>query len=174
MTLNDEQYKLVWDRVYEDLKFHPNCSDRNSGAPFPPFVINKNHVIYGIENTRDDETEGIEALISKAFIKCTNPGERIYALDWNHSAFLYDPRNADEQQSVFVSDEKYMGGGYNAYFPDYYPDGDYYFFISEDFRFGYLTHPWRKEAWVFGDELIEEFEKFYKSVGWIKLKWREL
>ena len=43
-------------------------------------------------------------------------------------------------------------------------------YISEDFRFGYLTHPWREEAWVFGDELIEEFERFYKSIGWIKLK----
>ena len=152
------------------MKFFPNCSDRNSEALLPPFVINKNYVVYGIENTNDDETEGMESLISKAFIKCTKPDERIFALDWQHSAFLYDPRNTDEQQSVFVSDQKYMGGGNNAYFPDYYPDGDYYFFISEDFRFGYLTHPWRKEAWVFGGELIEEFERFYKSVGWIKLK----
>ena len=112
----------------------------------------------------------MNSLITNAFTKCTNPGECIYALDWQHSAFLYDPRNADEQQSVFVSDEKYMGGGYNAYFPGYYPDGDYYFFISEDFRFGYLTHPWREEAWVFGDELIKEFEGFYESIGWKKLK----
>ena len=170
MILNDEQYKAVWDRVDKELQFFPNCADRHSDTLFPPFVIDKNHIIYGIENTNDEETEGMETLISQAFIKCTKPGERIFALDWQHSAFLYDPRNADEQQSVFVSDEKYMGGGYNAYFPDYYPDGDYYFFISEDFRFGYLTHPWRKEAWVFGDELIEEFERFYKSIGWIKLK----
>ena len=170
MILNDEQRKAVWDRVDNELQFFPNCADRNSDALFPPFVINKNHVIYGIESTNDDKTEGMESLITKAFIKCTEPGERIFALDWQHSAFLYDPRNADEQQSVFVSDEKYMGGGYNAYFPGYYPDGDYYFFISEDFRFGYLTHPWRQEVWVFGDELIEEFERFHKSIGWIKLK----
>ena len=169
MLLKDKQYKAVWDRVDKELKFFPNCSDRNSGALFPPFVINKNYVVYGIENTNDDISQ-MNSLITNAFIKCTNPGERIFALDWQHSAFLYDPRNADEQQSVFVSDEKYMGGGYNAYFPGYYPDGDYYFFIAEDFRFGYLTHPWRKEAWVFGDELIEEFERFYKSIGWIKLK----
>ena len=170
MLLNDEQHNTVWDRVKNELRFFPNCSDRNSDTLFPPFVIDKNHVIYGIENTNDDETQGMENLITKAFIKCTKPGERIFALDWHHCAFLYDPRNKDEQQSVFVSDEKYMGGGYHAYFPDFYPDGDYYFFIAEDFRFGYLTHPWRQEAWVFGDDLITEFEKFYESIGWIKLK----
>ena len=91
-------------------------------------------------------------------------------MDWNHFAFFYDPRNEDEQKSICVQDEKYIGGGYSAYFPGYYPDGDYYFHISEDFRFGYLTHPWRKEAWVFGDALIAEFEGFYKSIGWKKLK----
>ena len=170
MLLNDEQHHTVWDRVKNELRFFPNCSDRNSDTLFPPFVIDKNHVIYDIENTNDDETQGMENLITKAFIKCTKPGERIFALDWHHCAFLYDPRNKDEQQSVFVSDEKYMGGGYHAYFPDFYPDGDYYFFIAEDFRFGYLTHPWRQEAWVFGDDLITEFEKFYESIGWIKLK----
>ena len=170
MILNDEQYKAVWDRVDKELQFFSNCADRNSSTLFPPFVIDKNYVIYGIENTNDEKTAGMELLISQAFIKCTQPGERIFALDWQHSAFLYDPRNTDEQQSIFVQDERYSGGGYNAYFPDFYPDGDYYFFISEDFRFGYLTHPWREEAWVFGDELIEEFERFYESIGWIKLK----
>lgn len=170
MLLNDEQNKVVWNRVYNELKFHPECGDRNSKALFPPFVINKNFVVYGIENINADETEKMDLLISKAFIKCTKPGERIFALDWHHSSFLYNPRNDDNQQSFFVSDERYMGGGYYAYFPLYYPNGDYYFFISEDFRFGYLTHPWRKEVWVFGDELIKEFEKFYKSIGWIKLK----
>ena len=169
MLLNDEKYTEVWDRVEKELQFFPNCADRNSCALFPPFVINKNHVIYGIENTHDDLSQ-MNSLITDAFIKCTRPGERIFALDWQHSAFLYDPRNAEEQESVFVPDGKYMGGGYDAYFPGYYPDGDYYFYISEDFRFGYLTHPWRQEAWVFGDALIEEFEGFYNTVGWIKLK----
>ena len=170
MVLNNEQHNAVWDRVKEKLHFFPACFDRNSGVLFPPFVIEQNYVVYGIENTNDDGTEGMESLISKAFIKCTKPEECMYALDWQHSAFLYNPRNAEERQSVFVHDERYLGGGYTAYFPDYYPDGDYYFFISEDFRFGYLTHPWREEAWVFGDELIKEFESFYDTIGWKKLK----
>ena len=169
MVLNDEQYKSVWDRVYKELKFSPCSLGRSSISLFPPFEISSNHVIYDIENTNDDDNDGLEALIANAFIKCTKPNERIYALDWHHSAFLYDPRKSDEQKSIFVEDKRYSRGGYYAYFPGFYPDGDYYFFISEDFRFGYLTHPWRQEAWVFGDMLIEEFEKFYKSIGWKKI-----
>ena len=169
MHLNDEQSRAVWDKVHERLNFFPNCLSRDTDFHIPPFKINGEYVIYGIEDT-DDDISDLGTLITNAFIKCTAQGERIYALDWQHSSFLYDPRNKSEQQSVFVADKRYLGGGYNAYFPGYYPDGDYYFFISEDFRFGYLTHPWREEAWVFGDELIAEFERFYKSLGWKKLK----
>ena len=170
MLLNEEEYDFVWNRVKNELHFFPNCANRNFQFHIPPFRINDSHVIYGIEDTNDDETIGMEALILNAFINCTRPGERIYALDWHHSAFLFDPRKPEEQKNIYVQDEGYLGGGYNAYFPAYYPDGDYYFFISEDFRFGYLTHPWREEAWVFGDELIKEFERFYESIGWKKLK----
>ena len=169
MLLNDEQERVVWDRVDKELHFFPNCSDRNQGALFPPFVIGKAHVVYGIENT-DDDLSKMKALITNSFMNCTKPGEHIFALDWQHSAFLFDPRKPEEQESVYVKDERYFGGGHNAYFPNYYPDGDYCFFISEDFRFGYLTHPWREEAWVFGDELIQEFESFYESIGWKKIK----
>ena len=170
MLLNDEQYRAVWDRVDKELNFFPNCADRDSFSLFPPFSIKADYVIYDIENTNDDEAGEFETLILNAFIKSTAPGERIYALDWQHSAFIFDPRKPEEQKSVFVPDDRCFGGGYNAYFPGFYPDGDYYFFISEDFRFGYLTHPWREEAWVFGNELIKEFEGFYKTIGWQKLK----
>jgi hypothetical protein len=105
--------------------------------------------------------------ITAAFIQCTAPGERLYALDWQHAAFLFDPRNPQEQQSVRLDDHPFMPGhGLYAHFPDYYPDGDYYFFIDEQFRFGYLSHPWRKEVWIFGDTLIEAFLAIYKKLHW--------
>lgn len=169
MLLNEEERRRVWDRVDGELNFFPNCAGRSFEFHIPPFEIKGNHVVYAIENT-DDDISRMNSLITNAFINCTKPGERIFALDWQHSAFLFNPRNPEEQESIYVKDARYFGGGYNAYFPDYYPDGDYYFFISEDFRFGYLTHPWREEAWVFGDELIKEFESFYESIGWKKLK----
>ena len=45
----------------------------------------------------------------------------------------------------------------------------YYFFIEENFEFGYLGHPWRQEIWIFGRDLIKEIEQVYPELGWKKL-----
>ncbi len=37
-------------------------------------------------------------------------------------------------------------------------NGEYNFFVSKDFSYGLLGHPWRKEIYVFGDVLINKFE----------------
>ncbi len=74
-----------------------------------------------------------------------------------------------EQRSCVVKDERYTNGEYSAYFPSFYPDGDYYFFIEENFEFGYLGHPWRQEIWIFGRDLIKEIEQVYLELGWKKL-----
>lgn len=79
---------------------------------------------------------------------------------------LYDPRNPEEQKNFVVNDERYWGGGYNVYFPPFYPDGDYYFFIDESFEFGLLGHPWRQEIWIFGEPLLTEFKKVHTELGW--------
>ncbi len=68
-----------------------------------------------------------------------------------------------------MKDERYTNGEYSAYFPSFYPDGDYYFFIEENFEFGYLGHPWRQEIWIFGRDLIKEIEQVYLELGWKKL-----
>ena len=40
-------------------------------------------------------------------------------------------------------------------------EADYYFFIEENFEFGYLGHPWRQEIWIFGRYAAELFCKEY-------------
>lgn len=86
----------------------------------------------------------------------------MYALDWQHTCFKYNPRIIDyNEYPVFVKydvpikNEYVDWEGYNVWFPTFYPDGDYYFFIAKDFSWGYLTHPWLKKAYVFGDCLRE-------------------
>ena len=118
----------------------------------------------------DDQIDLLSDTIRKIFIKITEPGQKIYALDWHHSSFLYDPRDFSEQKCCVVKDERYTNREYNAYFPSFCPDGDYYFFIEENFEFGYLGHPWRKEIWIFGCDLIKEIEQVYQELGWKKLK----
>ena len=161
MLLTDEQYRNVWDRVYDTLHFCPSVD-----TSVMPFIITAPHTVFDISHSEIISFEQFDHLITKAFIRCTAPGEQLYALDWQHSAFLFDPRDPEQMKSIYVEDPRYFGGGYDAIFPPYYPDGDYYFFIDEYFRFGYLSHPWRQEIWIFGENLIAEFENIYKQFGW--------
>lgn len=171
MLINSsEDYKTVWEKVDAHLHFKPNalCRTHSFGADVP-FRGKKMFVVYGIDQMEDHHIGMMDELIQNIFSEVVAPNERMYALNWQHSAFLYDPKNREEQTDVWVQDARCTGGGYTAYFPSFFPDGDYCFFIDEKFRFGYLGHPWRQEIWVFGEQLIERFEQIYSQLGWIKL-----
>ncbi|MCI8361055.1 MAG: DUF2716 domain-containing protein [Clostridiales bacterium] len=172
MLLDDTpEYDAVWDKVFATLKFRPSGSDYREDHPTTgklPFTIACSYEVYAIEHMTDEQRDLMDAFIRKSLILCAH-GKRWYALDWYHSAFKFDPQNLDEQQSFWVEDERYWGGGYYAYFPSFYPDGDYYFFIDEDFQNGYLGHPWRQEIWVFGAALLDEINKIYQKLGWERI-----
>lgn len=172
MLIKDtEEYNRIWDWVDSELGFSPSCHYRGHDPNrSPPFHINGKYAVYGIEHMNDTQLERMDELILGAFFSVTREGERLYALDWHHSAFLFDPRKPEEQQSVFVEDSRCTGGGYWAHFPDFYPDGDYYFFIAESLEFGYLSHPWRREVWIFGEKLTAAFERIYADLGWDKIR----
>lgn len=158
MLLSEKEGKAVWEQIYQRLRFTPSI-ERN----VIPFQLPKPWTVYDVSQLYAELADGgvMESFTSKVnqvLLSCMVPGERFYALDWHHSNFLYDPQNREEQQSLFVEDERYQGGGYNAFFPSYIPDGDYYFFLAQDFRMGYLGHPWRQEVWIFGERLTEAFQ----------------
>ncbi len=168
MLLDDTpEYDLVWDRVYETLKFNPSMKNN-----IIPFEIEEEYVIYAIDEMTEKQLDAMENMLDNIFSDICKDGSQMYALDWHHSAFLYDPHNKEEQRSFWKEDSRYIGGGYNAYFPGYFPDGDYYFFIEERFRFGYLGHPWRQEVWVWGNELITKIDEICDEIGFKKVKER--
>lgn len=167
---NTKEYDEIWSKVTEKLKFSPSCSYRGHSLDVPlPFQIDEKYSVYGIEAMTDEQVDYLTDTIREIFVKITRNNQRIYALDWQHSAFIYNPRNILEQQSCVIKDERYYGGEYYADFPSFFPDGDYYFFIEEYFEFGYLGHPWRQEIWIFGESLIKEIDKVYIKLGWNKI-----
>ena len=168
MLIDDTpEYDLIWDKVYETLKFIPSM-DRS----IIPFEIKEEYSIYSFDfnEITEKQIDMMKEVIENIFANLSKDDTKIYALDWQHSAFLYNPKNPEEQKSFWKEDDRYMGGGYNAYFPSFFPDGDYYFFIDEKFRFGYLGHPWRQEIWVWGEELIARMNEIYSTIGFKKIK----
>ncbi len=172
MLLDDTELEnTVWQKVFKLLGFKPDSTVRTHNFTSDmPFDINLDFSVYAIENMSNEQIDAMGDTIRKILIEATGENGRIYAPDWEHSSFLYNPRNSDEQKSVWVDDARYFGGGYCANFPPFYPDADYYFFIDENFRFGYPGHPWRQEVWIFGELLIHRFEQIYENLGWTKIK----
>lgn len=164
MLLEEQEYEIIWNRIYEELNFRPSIEPH-----VVPFSFEMDHSIYDISNMSETQIDDMDDLITAAFIHCTVEGELLYALDWQHCGFKFDPRHDEERKSIYVEDSRYMGGGYHAYFPGYYPDGDYYFFIDCKFRFGYLGHPWQEKIWIFGTDLMNEFEHIAGRLGWRKI-----
>ncbi len=168
MLLNEQETREVWNRVYDTLRFRPAAGYRGHSLLWwkRPFRLPKPWAVYALDDMSREQIEEMAPAVKAALCKAAEPGERLYALDWQHSAFLYDPRKAEEQKSVRLEDEN---GESWAEFPFYYPDGDYYFFLDEHFRFGYLGHPWRNEIWAFGEKLLPEIAKIAPTLGWKKL-----
>lgn len=146
-----DRYDAVWNRVYGELGFKPGMRES------VPFKIRVPHAVFDIGDMTDEDIDRYEKACGEIFAKVSKG--RVYALDWQHSAFLFDPRDLDGRRDFWTVNTKYEGGGYNVYFPSFYPDGDYYFFIDENFEFGLLGHPWRREVWIFGELLLNEFGK---------------
>ncbi len=167
--LNDQAYNEIWTWIEKELKFHPDCRDNSHDFPYiPPFQFSGNYAVYGIDNMTDEHGDSMDDLIHQALCNATLPGNRLFALDWQHEGFLYDPRT-EAHDEIWVECTFIKNNGYYTSIPDFYPDGDYHFFIDEHLKFGYLGHPWRKEVWIFGDALLKEFEGIYKKLGWYKL-----
>jgi len=171
--LEDDERKKIWDKVYSKFKFPSSINKSIS-----PFIFKIPVDIYDISDSLIwTDNEEINAKIRSAFIACLKDDEYMYALDWQHTCFRYNPRIIDNfEYPVFIKydtpiiTEFVHWEGYNVYFPEFYPNGDYYFFIAKDFSWGYLTHPWLKRAYVYGDCLRKCFKKMADEIGYIYLK----
>ncbi len=169
MLLNEQAICALEERVRRELRFRPDAKYRGHSLLWwkRPFRLPRPWTVYALDGMSREQIERMTPTVKACLLAATEPGERLYALDWHHSAFLCDPRNEEELKSVRLEDE---AGEYWAAFPLCYPDGDYSFFLDEDFRFGCLGHPWRKELWAFGEKLLPELERVAPDLGWKKLR----
>ncbi|GLX68023.1 DUF2716 domain-containing protein [Paenibacillus glycanilyticus] len=139
---NDEQEE-IWSRFYKTFDFKP------STTTFPAFRIPTPFIKFDISNCNaDDLIRDFEVKLVKVFQLCTQPGEFIYALDWQHECYKVDPRLEFPRYAPWRDDNR-------DWIISIYPDGDYHFFLAADFSWGILGHPWENTIAVFGKKFIE-------------------
>lgn len=157
----DEEY--FYNLINNKLHFFPSSYSEDSHLPFS---LNCPFTVYDISGMTDKQIILLCELAPKAIVDCLHNGNKVWYCDWNHNLFLYDPRNPENcqgQQGEYIS---FTDEGI-AYFGDFFPNGDYFFHIEKDGNFGLFSHPWREEIWIYGKDLLKEFETVYKQVGFV-------
>ncbi len=147
ILLNSKEYEDVWDRFEDEFCFNPNIDGDQS------FKFSCPYITYDISDCfegkwTDDDYNNFDHILLESLILCTKKHEYIYALDWQHAGYWMNPSlnlnlNEDDHRWKIP----------------FFPDGDYYFFLQKDFRWGYLGHPWEKTIYIFGEKLIETFKE---------------
>lgn len=148
IILDRDKYNDIWDKIDRDFGFHKSYKEIEKTGVWLSFPTKSK--IYRLNCIFSEEQEKI---INSIFCK-VNPKD-MYALNWQHDCFIYNPCEEIPPDYWFYDEERDC----NVYFPSYYPNGDYYFFASFDWSLGLYGHPWREEIIVVGEELIQEFEK---------------
>ena len=170
MLLKKSEHQDLWIKIYANFDFTSSKIDFISHIPFEVYDIKG--TLWQFE-TYDSEgnyktSEYIE-LLRSIFIDCMGDDDYMYALDWNHAGFKYDPR-INQPHPIFeiATDENELES--RAYYPLYYPDEDFHFFLANDLSWGYLGHPWQKKVYIFGEKMIENFDKYAYQLNFVKLK----
>ena len=146
----NEEYDQIWDKIYEKFSFQPSIYSWVTA-----FDLDMPHRVYRLPEYVWDEEQ--EALVERLMAAAIH--EEIYALDWQHPAYTYVP---GEEHHMEWYDNALKT---NMYFPTYYPNGDYYFFVAKDLSFGWLGHPWQNKLILFGNKMLHLLDGYESRLG---------
>ncbi|MFF5767150.1 DUF2716 domain-containing protein [Streptomyces tanashiensis] len=151
VELPEAEYRHVWDRFYEQFGFRPSTSPLTWPAIREPAPS----VTWSLAALSDDpDYERLDLLVDvvrRGLASCAGPRGPLYALDWQHTSYRFVPQDVG-------------GAGQPAWPLSPVPDGDYYIYLSEDFRTGSFGHPWEDSLCLFGEELLDAVSAEVDSV----------
>jgi len=142
VVLSEAEYRHVWDRFSADFRFQPSMSPLTWPAIAEPLAS----TTWSLTPLDDDpghaRLDRLTAVVKQGLASCAGPRGTLYALDWQHTSYRFTPAETG-------------GPGQPAWPLSPYPDGDYYVYLSEDFRTGSFGHPWEESLCLFGAELLD-------------------
>ena len=136
--LNNQEHEKVWDKFDNLLNFKPSIKD------FPGITTSRPQLKFDIKECFSEpfQMDKLEKLGLYLFDKITKHGERIYALDYMHQCYDFDPRQEIERDE------------FNEWIVPIYPNGDYYIFLTKDFNNIWFGHPWEKTITLLGKDIV--------------------
>lgn len=137
-VLDDEERQL-WDRFDAQFRFRPSMHDLPGIKEPTPSITYSLTYHDGLRA----EPVWVNRMILDALRCVTDADTSVLVLDWQHQTYRCRPH--------WVRDDEPAD---QAWPIEIYPDGDYYIWLAEDFRFGTFGHPWEPSLCVFGKELL--------------------
>ncbi|MFF5924435.1 DUF2716 domain-containing protein, partial [Streptomyces flavochromogenes] len=142
IELSDAEERRIWDRFNEKFSFQPSMSPSKWPAIKEPGAS----VTWSLATLPDEpdyeRLDRLVAVVEQGLSSCVGPSGTLFALDWQHPSYRFVPQEVG-------------GPGQPAWPLSPYPDGDYFIFLAEDFRFGSFGHPWEESLCLFGEELLD-------------------
>ncbi|MFL5730485.1 MAG: DUF2716 domain-containing protein [Cytophagaceae bacterium] len=138
--LSQQDYSKAWDFINNELSFKPNSNGEGLiKLPSP----NKKYDIHNFynENFSEELYNNLHNYIL-GYFKQLSKGNRLLALDWQHDCFSFDPH------LPFEKDE------FDEWLIPAFPNGDYLFFLTKDFKNGIFADGINLSISFFGDDLI--------------------
>jgi len=147
--IDPDEYKLVWEKFYELFKFKPSLTE------FPAIVSSLPQLKFDISKLYSDNKiifNELEQIALDLFIKLSKPSERLYALNWQHDCYDFDPRlEMDRNQ-------------FDEWIVPILPNGDYYIFLTKDFKNVWFGHPWEMTITLIGLEIANFGRSIFSEI----------
>jgi hypothetical protein len=152
-SLNQEESNKVWDKFYDLFDFKPSVNT------FPAVKTTTAQLKFDIKDcfSSDYPFDKLEQLALNIFDKISKPGERLYALDWQHECYDFDSRQ-DMDRNEF-----------GEWIIPIFPNGEYYIFLTKDFNNIWFGHPWEQTITLIGDNIVKFGRQIKEDIEGIKI-----
>jgi len=138
--LSNDERKHAWGNFYSLFDFKPSIKrfpGIRTELPKKKFSIEK----YFTENVPFDK---LEDLALSLFVSILKPGQRLYALNWQHDCYDFDPRLEMDRDE------------FDEWIIPVLPNGDYHIFVTKDFQNVWFGHPWEMTITLIGCHLLKQ------------------
>lgn len=156
--LDPREYEIQWSRFRQRFGFRPG-TDPNSwpgiSEPAPSVTFDLSIINDGAQRGAAYDAINAEAL--RSFVWSLADVPELVALDWQHPGYLFRPA----MQAL---------GWQSEWKIPVYPDGDYFAFLTPDFKQGTFGHPWEQTLCVMGEHLIDSLGRSLST--WLPTKRR--
>ena len=145
--LKNHWRSVGWDEIPAEDELVITAAWERQMQPSRAILIPEPSRKWTLPELSDDVEAEFTLKLLAAFRRCIRPDERLLVIDWPHTWYYFNPN----------------GGVRSATRDDWavpiIPDGDAYYYLAPDFRFGVITG-WRRSGplTLFGGELLASFD----------------